>query len=79
LNVQNHHCQVFRPSDFSDSFQPVIRNEYQLYIVENMVLRGATRFVATFKEDDMLGHNTSHFLAEDPSGGLPRGSKGSHV
>ncbi|GAQ78916.1 hypothetical protein KFL_000210020 [Klebsormidium nitens] len=54
--------KVFQPFNFSAILRPVIRNEYQLYIVENLVLRGATTFVATFREEDMLGHNTSHFL-----------------
>lgn len=39
-------------SNFSTILDPVIENNYQLFMVERLILAGATTFVRTFKEDE---------------------------
>lgn len=39
-------------SNYSSILDPVIENNYQLFMVERLVLAGATTFVKTFKEDE---------------------------
>ena len=39
-------------SNFSDILDPVIENNYQLFMVERLVLVGARTFVKTFKVDE---------------------------
>ncbi|ONK78519.1 uncharacterized protein A4U43_C02F19630 [Asparagus officinalis] len=39
-------------SNYSNILDPVIKNNYQLFMVERLILAGATTFVKTFKEDE---------------------------
>lgn len=39
-------------SNFSSILDPVIENNYQLFMVDRLILAGATTFVRTFKEDE---------------------------
>ncbi|XP_071722920.1 uncharacterized protein [Rutidosis leptorrhynchoides] len=39
-------------SNFSEILDPVIENNYQLFMVERLILMGAKTFIRTFKEDD---------------------------
>ncbi|WOL16382.1 hypothetical protein Cni_G25169 [Canna indica] len=48
-------------SNFSDILDPVIENNYQLFMVERLILAGARTFVKTYKEDK---HDLS--LTDDP-------------
>ncbi|OAY43321.1 uncharacterized protein LOC110621783 [Manihot esculenta] len=40
-------------SNYSRILDPLIKNNYQLFMVERLILMGATTFIKTFKEDDM--------------------------
>ncbi|GLT28018.1 hypothetical protein SLA2020_029770 [Shorea laevis] len=48
-------------SNFSHILDPVIENNYQLYMVERLIMMGAKTFIRTFKEDD-----TDLSLTDDP-------------
>ncbi|GMI78845.1 hypothetical protein like AT3G56750 [Hibiscus trionum] len=40
-------------SNYSHILDPLIKNNYQLFMIERLVLMGAKTFIKTFKEDDM--------------------------
>ncbi|XP_068644119.1 uncharacterized protein [Aristolochia californica] len=40
-------------SNYSDILDPVVKNNYQLFMIERLILAGAKTFVRTFKEEDM--------------------------
>lgn len=40
-------------SNFSQILDPVIENNYQLFMVERLVLAGAKTYIKTYKEDDI--------------------------
>ncbi|KAE8668466.1 CDPK-related kinase 1 family protein [Hibiscus syriacus] len=48
-------------SNYSHILNPLIENNYQLFIIERLVLMGAKTFIKTFKEDD-----TDLSLTDDP-------------
>ncbi|XP_031482458.1 uncharacterized protein LOC116252382 isoform X1 [Nymphaea colorata] len=48
-------------SNFSNILDPVIENNYQLFMIERLVMHGARTFIKTFKEDD-----TDLSLTDDP-------------
>lgn len=48
-------------SNYSSILDPLIENNYQLFMVERLILMGAKTFIRTFKEDD---NNLS--LTDDP-------------
>ncbi|KAK2986033.1 hypothetical protein RJ640_015067 [Escallonia rubra] len=48
-------------SNFSTILDPLIRNNYQLFIIERLIVMGATTVIRTFKEDD-----TDLSLTDDP-------------
>ncbi|VVA34366.1 PREDICTED: calcium [Prunus dulcis] len=48
-------------SNFSHILDPVIGNNYQLFMVERLIMMGAKKFIRTFKEDD-----TYFSLTDDP-------------
>ncbi|KAM7270578.1 hypothetical protein ACFE04_029792 [Oxalis oulophora] len=48
-------------SNFSEVLDPVIENNYQLFMVERLILMGAKTFIKTFKVDD-----TTLSLTDDP-------------
>ncbi|OAY66342.1 hypothetical protein ACMD2_13225 [Ananas comosus] len=48
-------------SNFSSILDPVIENNYQLFMVERLIMGGAKTFVKTFKEDE-----NDLFLTDDP-------------
>ncbi|XP_020107961.1 uncharacterized protein LOC109723878 isoform X3 [Ananas comosus] len=48
-------------SNFSEILDPVIENNYQLFIVERLVMSGAKTFVKTFREDE-----NDLYLTDDP-------------
>ncbi|KAF3791475.1 hypothetical protein EJ110_NYTH08361 [Nymphaea thermarum] len=48
-------------SNFSSILDPVIENNYQLFMIERLVMHGARTFIKTFKEDD-----TDLSLTDDP-------------
>ncbi|GKV17295.1 hypothetical protein SLEP1_g27821 [Rubroshorea leprosula] len=39
-------------SNFNHILDPVIENNYQLFMVERLIMMGAKTFIRTFKEDD---------------------------
>ena len=39
-------------SNFSDILDLVVENNYQLFMVERLILMGARTFIKTYKEDD---------------------------
>lgn len=39
-------------SNYSSILDPVIENNYQLFMVERLIMMGAKTFIRTFKEDD---------------------------
>lgn len=39
-------------SNFSEILEPLIQNNYQLFMIERLVMMGAKTFIRTFKEDD---------------------------
>lgn len=41
-----------RADTFSTTLQPVVQNNYQLFMVERLVLLGAKTLVKTWKEDE---------------------------
>ncbi|XP_074586423.1 uncharacterized protein LOC141842108 [Curcuma longa] len=53
--------QLAFSSNFSDILDPVIRNNYQLFMVERLVVTSATTYVKTFKEDE-----NGRSLTDDP-------------
>lgn len=48
-------------SNFSKILDPLIQNNYQLFMIERLVMMGAKTFIRTFKEDD-----TDLSLTDDP-------------
>ncbi|KAJ7976588.1 Calcium ion binding [Quillaja saponaria] len=48
-------------SNFSEILDPVVENNYQLFMIERLILMGAKTFIRTFKEDD-----TDLSLTDDP-------------
>ncbi|XP_042408183.1 uncharacterized protein LOC121997695 isoform X1 [Zingiber officinale] len=54
-------------SNFSDILDPVIRNNYQLFMVERLVVKAATTYVKTFKEDE-----NDRSLTDDPKKNVKR-------
>ncbi|KAJ0975838.1 hypothetical protein J5N97_017803 [Dioscorea zingiberensis] len=44
--------RVAYSSNYSDILDQVVHNNYQLFIIERLILAGAKTFVRTFKEDD---------------------------
>lgn len=48
-------------SNYSHIIDPVIENNYQLFMIERLILTGAKRFIKTFKEDE-----TDLSLSDDP-------------
>ncbi|KAJ6300652.1 hypothetical protein OIU76_021450 [Salix suchowensis] len=48
-------------SNYSGILDPVIENNYQLFMIERLILMGAKTFIKTFKEDD-----TDLSLTDDP-------------
>ena len=48
-------------SNYSSILDPVIENNYQLFMIERLIMMGAKTFVRTFKEDD-----NSLSLTDDP-------------
>ncbi|XP_030463737.1 uncharacterized protein LOC115683366 isoform X3 [Syzygium oleosum] len=48
-------------SNFSEILDPFIQNNYQLFMIERLVMMGAKTFIRTFKEDD-----TDLSLTDDP-------------
>ncbi|CAN0922565.1 hypothetical protein LINGRAHAP2_LOCUS33116 [Linum grandiflorum] len=39
-------------SNYSKMLEPLIRNNYELFMIERLILRGAKTFIKTYKEDD---------------------------
>ncbi|XP_004301996.1 PREDICTED: uncharacterized protein LOC101299488 isoform X2 [Fragaria vesca subsp. vesca] len=48
-------------SNYSRILEPLIENNYQLFMIERLILMGAKTFIRTFKEDD-----TDLYLTDDP-------------
>lgn len=48
-------------SNYSNILDPIIENNYQLFMVERLIMMGAKTFIKTFKEDD-----TDLSLTDDP-------------
>ncbi|XP_042487813.1 uncharacterized protein LOC122068048 [Macadamia integrifolia] len=48
-------------SNYSSILDPVVENNYQLFIIERLIMKGAKTFIRTFKEDD-----TDLSLTDDP-------------
>ena len=48
-------------SNFSEVMDPIIKNNYQLFMVERLVMMGAKTFFKTFKE-----YETDLTLTDDP-------------
>ncbi|KAF8403672.1 hypothetical protein HHK36_011776 [Tetracentron sinense] len=48
-------------SNYSSILDPVVENNYQLFMIERLIMRGAKTFIRTFKEDD-----TDLGLTDDP-------------
>ncbi|XP_065853545.1 uncharacterized protein [Euphorbia lathyris] len=48
-------------SNYSEILDPLIENNYQLFMIERLILMGAKTFIRTFKEDD-----TDLSLTDDP-------------
>ena len=48
-------------SNFSHILDPLIENNYQLFMIERLIMMGAKTFIRTFKEDD-----TDLSLTDDP-------------
>ncbi|XP_057785472.1 uncharacterized protein LOC131003015 [Salvia miltiorrhiza] len=48
-------------SNYSSLLDPIIENNYQLFMVERLIMMGAKSFIRTFKEDD-----TDLSLTDDP-------------
>lgn len=48
-------------SNYSDILDPVVKNNYQLFMIERLIMAGAKTFIRTFKEDD-----TDLSLTDDP-------------
>lgn len=48
-------------SNYSHILDPVIGNNYQLFMVERLIMMGAKKFIRTFKEED-----TYLSLTDDP-------------
>ncbi|KAJ3683884.1 hypothetical protein LUZ60_014111 [Juncus effusus] len=44
--------KVVYSSNFSEILDPLIENNYQLFMVERLILHGAKTFIKTFKEDE---------------------------
>lgn len=48
-------------SNYSHILEPVVKNNYQLFMIERLIMAGAKTFIRTFKEDD-----TDLSLTDDP-------------
>lgn len=48
-------------SNYSDILDPVVQNNYQLFMIERLIMAGAKTLIRTFKEDD-----TDLSLTDDP-------------
>ncbi|CAN6456608.1 unnamed protein product [Victoria cruziana] len=48
-------------SNFSNILDPIVENNYQLFMIERLILHGARTFIRTFKED-----STDLSLTDDP-------------
>lgn len=48
-------------SNYSHILDPVIENNYQLFMIERLILMGAKTFISTFKVDD-----SDRSLTDDP-------------
>lgn len=48
-------------SNYSEILDPVVENNYQLFMIERLVMMGAKTFIKTFKEDE-----TTLSLTDDP-------------
>ncbi|OMP11774.1 hypothetical protein CCACVL1_00277 [Corchorus capsularis] len=48
-------------SNYSQILDPIIENNYQLFMIERLILMGAKTFIRTFKEDE-----TDLSLTDDP-------------
>lgn len=59
----NHFCRynLAYSSNFSHILDPLIENNYQLFMVDRLVLMGAKTFIKTYKEDE-----TDLSLTDDP-------------
>lgn len=53
--------KVAYSSNYSWILDPVIENNYQLFIIERLIMMGAKTFIRTFKEED-----TDLSLTDDP-------------
>ncbi|XP_042481453.1 uncharacterized protein LOC122061937 [Macadamia integrifolia] len=52
---------VVYSSNYSSILDPVVENNYQLFMIERLIMMGAKTFIKTFKEDD-----TDLSLTDDP-------------
>jgi len=48
-------------SNYSHILEPLIENNYQLFMIERLIMMGAKKFIRTFKEDE-----TDLSLTDDP-------------
>lgn len=57
------HCRykVAYSSNFSEILDPIIENNYQLFMVERLIMMGAKTFFKTFRE-----YETDLTLTDDP-------------
>ena len=50
--VSYYRYKLAYSSNYSSILDPLIENNYQLFMVERLILSGATTFVKTFEEDE---------------------------
>ena len=64
LPAVNHHFCRYKlaySSNFSSLLDPVVENNYQLFMIERLIMMGARSFIRTYKDDD-----TDLSLTDDP-------------
>lgn len=60
-SVPRRRYRMAYASNFSRILEPVVENNYQLFMIERLILAGARTFVRTFKEDE-----GDLYLTDDP-------------
>lgn len=54
MMMVNHFCRykLAYSSNYSQILNPMIENNYQLFMIERIIMMGAKTFIKTYKEDE---------------------------
>jgi hypothetical protein len=68
--VFRYRYRLYTPGDFIDLLEPVLHNNFQMFIIESMIFRQAALYVGTFSYEIPSLGNGIH-LTEDKRQGCP--------